>query len=342
MDPVRIAVIGAGLIGARHVACVDACPSAVLAAVVDPAEEAEALAARHGVPWWSDAGAMLNAGGVDGAIVAAPTHLHEPLGLACVAAGMPVLLEKPISQDVASAERLNLAAGAAGVPLLVGHHRRYAPTLERACALVRSGVLGRLVGASCHWCVAKPADYFAQAWRRGPGGGPVLINLIHDIDLLRMLLGEIVEVAALTSSAVRENETEDTAAIALRFANGGLGTVLLSDTAPSPWTWEQGTGESLNFPRSGQNALRLFGSEASLELPGLRLWRHDGAPDWTTPIASEATPAPDVDVFALQTAHFVEVIRGTAPRVSGRDGQASLAATLAVLEAARLGRSVRP
>lgn len=341
MQTARIAVVGAGLIGARHVACIAAGEGAVLAGLADPGSAAKGLAERHGVPWWADAEAMLAAGHIDGVVIAAPTDLHERIGMACIRAGVPALIEKPIAHDLAAADRLNDAAEAAKVTLLIGHHRRYEPAVTEARRLIAAGRLGRLVGVTCHWCVAKPAAYFAPAWRRGPGGGPVLINLIHEIDLLRTLLGDIREVSAFGSHAVRGHDTEDTAAIALRFQNGALGTILLSDAAPSPWTWEQGTGESPNFPKSGESAMRIFGTEAALELPGLRLWRHGGTPDWMTPIAAEDRSIARGDIFALQIAHFVDVIRGAAPGVSGREGQRSLAATLAVLEAARTGTAVR-
>lgn len=343
MEPVRIAVIGAGLIGAKHINYCTACPDVQLAAVADPDPSAEALAKAHGARWWSDVEKMFAAGGIDGAIVATPTALHEPVGIQCIEAGIPAIIEKPICHTLEAAERLNAAAEAKGVSILTGHHRRYNPWVAEARRLIESGALGRLVGLSAIWSCAKPDDYFKAEWRRAPGAGPVLTNLIHDIDLMRAMLGEISEVTALTSSAIRGFETEDTAALTLRFANGALGTVFVSDTAPSPWTWEQGTGE--NHPvyhELDENAYRLFGTDAAMEFPRLKIWRHIGAPDWTHEItASDVRPARE-DVYTLQIAHFVRVIRGQeAPIVSGREGQKTLAATLAVTDAARTGQTIR-
>lgn len=343
MERVRIAVIGAGLIGAKHIVYVVACPEAELVAVADPDPGARALAERAGAAYWADVGAMLAAGGIDGAIVATPTALHEPVGLQCVEAGVHAIIEKPICHTLDAAERLNTAAEARDVRLLIGHHRRYNPWLAEAQRLIEQGALGRIVGVSALFACAKPADYFEAAWRRTAGGGPVLTNLIHDVDLLRALLGEIAEVSALTSSAVRGFETEDTAAVTLRFHSGALGTVFCSDTAPSPWTWEQSTGENHPIYRElDENAYRIFGTEAAMEFPRLQIWRHIGPPSWSNEIIPGTARPERADVYTRQIAHFARVIRGLEePLVSGREGQKTLAATLGIFEAAATGRTIR-
>ena len=263
------------------------------------------------------------------------------MGLRCIDAGVAALIEKPICATVESAERLNHAAEQAGVPLLVGHHRRYNPAAAAAKRLLDAGALGRLVGISAIWCMCKPDSYYAAAWRRQPGGGPVLTNLIHEIDLLRYLAGDIIEVAGFTANAVRGFATEDSAALTLRFAGGALASVVMSDCAPSPWSWEQASGESPQFPANEQNPIRLFGTDAALEFPRLTVWRYRGAKSWTSPLDSAAVRVPGGDAFALQLAHFAAVIRDRAtPLVSGREGQRTLAVTLALFEAARTGRGV--
>ena len=191
MPPVRIAVIGAGLIGAKHIDHVMACPDADLVAVADPDPAARVPVEARGARYWSDTGKMLGAGGIDGVIVAVPTGLHEPVGLQCVEAGVHAIIEKPICATVEGAERLNAAAEAKGVHLLTGHHRRYNPWAAEAKRLIYEGHLGHLVAMHCTWCACKPAEYFALDWRRAPGGGPVLTNLIHEIDMMRYIIGEI-------------------------------------------------------------------------------------------------------------------------------------------------------
>ena len=341
MNPLRIAVIGAGYMGRKHIRYLAASEQWRLAAVVDPDAGAAQAAREHGARYHRGVGELLAREPVDGAIVAAPTALHEEVGLRCIDAGIPVLVEKPICATVESAERLNRAAEQAGVPLLVGHHRRYNPAAAAAKRLLDDGVLGRLVGISTIWCMCKPDSYYKAAWRRQPGGGPVLTNLIHEIDLLRYLAGDITEVAGFTGNAVRGFATEDSAALTMRFAGGALASVVMSDSAPSPWSWEQASGESPQFPHSGRNPTRFFGTEAALEFPRLVVWRYRGTKSWTSPLAAESVSVPGGDAFALQLSHFAAVVRdGAAPLVTGREGQRTLAVTLALFEAARSGTSV--
>ena len=343
MEPVRIAVIGAGLIGGKHIDYTMACPDAELVAVADPDASYRALAEANGAKYWDNVGAMLAAGGIDGAIVGTPTATHEDVGLQCVNAGVHAIIEKPICHTLEAAERLNSTAENKGVTLLTGHHRRYNPWVAEARRIIESGELGQLVGLQAVYACCKPADYFDLEWRRAPGGGPVLTNLIHEVDLMRAMLGEIAEVSAMTSSAIRGYQTEDSASITFRFENGALASVFVSDTAPSPWTWEQSTGESHpRFHEMEENAYRFYGTEAAMEFPRLKIWRHIGAPDWTNEITAQSVRPARADVYTLQIAHFARVIRGLEqPIVSGREGQKTLAATLAVFEAAETGRTVR-
>ena len=341
MNRLRIAVIGAGYMGRKHLQYLSASADCRLLALVDPDPAAQRAAHEHGARYCRDIGELLSGEPIDGAIVAAPTGLHEEVGLRCIDAGVPALIEKPICATVESAERLNRAAEQAGVPLLVGHHRRYNPAAAAAKRLLDAGALGRLVGISAIWCVCKPDSYYEAEWRRQPGGGPVLTNLIHEIDLLRYLAGDIIEVAGFTANAVRGFATEDSAALTLRFVGGALASVVMSDCAPSPWSWEQASGESPQFPANEQNPIRLFGTDAALEFPRLTVWRYRGAKSWTSPLDSAAVRVPGGDAFALQLAHFAAVIRDRAtPLVSGREGQRTLAVTLALFEAARTGRGV--
>ena len=136
---VRIAVLGAGLIGREHATRLLAEPEAELAAIVDPAEAGKTFATERGVAWFPAWGAIPPAALPDGAIVATPNPFHVEHGLGCIAAGVPVLVEKPLAEDVAGAERLVAAAEAAGVALLTGHHRRHNPMITRAREIIAAG-----------------------------------------------------------------------------------------------------------------------------------------------------------------------------------------------------------
>lgn len=340
---VRIAVAGAGMIGQAHVRRILDEPAAKLAAIVDPSPQAQALAAELQVPHLADLDEALRTIRPDGVVIATPNRLHVPQGLVAVAAGVPMLLEKPIADELEAADELVAAAEARAVPILVGHHRRHSPLVQRARAVVEGGRLGRIVAVSGLCLFRKPQPYFegAGAWRTQPGGGVVLINLIHVIDDLRNICGDIVAVQAVASNATRGFAVEDTAAILLTFASGALGTLILSDAAAAPWSWELTAGENKAYPQTDQACYLVAGTAGSLSVPRLDVWSHEGD-GWWTPIRAERSFVPEADPLTLQMRHFCAVIRGeTAPLLDGRGGARTLAATLAVTRAAATGGTVR-
>ena len=331
---VRIAVAGAGLIGLRHIAAIALAGGAELAAVIDPAPASAQVAAQAGVPRFAALDDMPD-GLADGIILATPNTLHVSGGLAAIARGLPVLVEKPVAVDLAEARRLVEAGEAAAVPVLTGHHRRYNPLIAAAKSMIEAGRIGRPVSVHGMFWLVKPDDYFDVDWRRRPGAGPVFMNLIHDIDLLRHLVGDVVAVQAQTANTARGHAVEETAVVLLEFANGALGTVNISDTIPAPWSWELTSGENPAYPPTGQACYMIGGTEGSLELPRLRLWQHEGKRSWWSPIVAQPPPRGQGDPLVIQIEHFAAVIRGEATsHVSGREGMNSLAVIEAVLKAA--------
>lgn len=344
MSPVRIAVVGAGLIGRKHIeALTSGVEDYVLAGVADPAPSAADAGRKRGYDVYASVEEMLAAAKPDGVVIATPNQLHVSTGLACVAAGLPILIEKPVADTVGEALRLIEAAEAAGVATLTGHHRRHNPIMAKAAGLIRDGAIGRPVAATALWLSHKPEGYHDLAWRREPGGGPVLINAIHDIDCLRMLLGDIETVQATTSSAARGFAVEDTAAAIFTFKSGALGTLMLSDAAVSPWSWETTSGENPAFPETEEDAILIAGAEGALAIPSLRLRRQQaGRQSWVETLSDERMEIVRADPYYAQMANFAAVIRGEAtPVVSGREGVATLATTLAITRSAETGAPAR-
>lgn len=342
METVRLGLVGAGSISARHLSAIEALEDVALVAIADPAEAAQGLAASLGVRCFGDTDAMLAAVPCDGVIVCTPTEHHGAPTLKALEAGAHVLVEKPVSATVAEAQEIIVCSARVGRHVLVGHQRRYYPQVERARAIVQGGELGQLVAVSGQWTLRKPDDYYAPDWRKRWQAGPVLTNLIHDMDCLRYICGEVESVQADVSNAVHGWEKEDAAALVIRFENGALGSFIISDQTTSPWSWEMALGENRSIPASGQNALRFMGREGSLEFPNLTLWRNDGAPcDWTRPVLREEIQLDAADPYIAQLSHFTQVIRGEdTPRIDAADAARTLAATVAVLESARSGERV--
>ncbi len=335
----RIAVVGAGQVGRKHAERV--ARDAILAGIVDPAPAAATLAQELSTRVFRSLADLLAETRPDGVIVATPSNLHHELGMACIAARLPVLIEKPLATLVEDACELVRAANEASVPLLVGHHRRYNPIVRRAKAEIESGRLGRIVSVQTTCWLAKPEQYFDVAWRREPGAGPVFTNLIHDIDLMRALCGEVTAVQAIATNAIRGYVVEESAAVLLQFANGAVGTMSVSDTAVAPWSWETTAGENPDFPKTGESCYRIAGTLGSISIPDLHVWHQDGSRDWRIPLHSKRLRTVAADPLALQIGHFSEVILGgTPPIVTGRDGLEALKIAVAVSEAAATGGTV--
>ena len=344
MSTTRIGLAGAGVIGRTHAALIHHSPDCVLVGIADPSDAARDLAASLGAAWYPTLNEMLDAGALDAVIIATPNDLHLPNALACIARGLPILVEKPVATTVEQGEALADAASRAGVAVLVGHHRRHNPIIAAARRVLREGALGELVTASVISAFAKPPEYFDLAWRTRDGtGGPVLINLIHEIDLIRFVCGEIASVQAITSNERRGYEVEDCASVLLRLTNNALVTVTLADCAASPWSWDLISGENPAHPKQPAPAQSHFicGTKASLALPTLDLWSYDGRPDWFAPIRRETLDVARANPYEIQLRHFLAVIAGSeVPLVGASDATQTLRATLAVKQAASSGQSV--
>jgi predicted dehydrogenase len=337
----RIAVVGLGAIGLKHAEIIAHEDMCELGPIADPTAAAREFAAAHGVRHFPTLEALLESDRPDGAIIGTPNALHRAGGIACMEAGVPALVEKPIADTLAAALALSHAAERTGVPLLIGHHRRHNPLIRRAREVIEDGKLGRLTAVTSLWMARKPDGYYDVPWRREAGGGPVLINFIHDVDLLRFMCGEIESIQSMTSNAVRGFSVEDTAVAIVRFENGALGTLTTCDASVSPWSWELSSGENPFYPRQHEICYLLTGTEGSLSLPKLEYWHYGSTKGWDQPLLCEVLDAPQDDPLAIQLRHFCRVIRGEEPPlISGADGARTLATAVALHRAARTGHRV--
>ena len=343
MSKVAVAVIGAGVIGRTHIETIGRSELAVLAGVAEPAAAGREEADRLGVPWSADYPELLDRVKPDAVIIATPNATHREVALACIARGIPAIVEKPIASTLEDAAAIAQASENSGVPILVGHHRRHNPIIKRARAIIADGTLGRLTNASVLYTFYKRPEYFELAWRRQPGGGPILINLIHEIDLVRHLCGEIATVQALTSNATRGFEVEDTAAVLLRLVNGALVTLSLCDTAVTPWSWDLAARESPSYPPQPVPVQTHFlcGTEGSLALPTLEHWSYHATKGWFSPISRTLAAFDRGDPYMEQLHHLCRVARREeVPLITAADGMQTLRATLAVHKAAQSGQMV--
>lgn len=317
----RLLVAGLGLIGSRHARAVLDHPGAELAGVVEPRAE---LRAHYDVPGF----AQLEDVDVpaDGAILATPSNLHADHAETALARGWACLVEKPLAADLAQADRIVAASARAGLPVLTGHHRRYHGCVRRLRQIVRAGNIGAPVLASAIWAVKKPDAYFQGNWRQGRDGSPVMINMVHDIDLLRFVIGEVAEVSAMGGQPVRGAGRVESGAISMRFDNGAIASIAFADTLPSPWGFEAATGENPNIGTTGQDCLWIAGTKGGVAFPSLTVW--GGAEDWSQAAAPTLVKTEPTQALTAQLDHFLDVLNGAQPVIDAADARRTLELTL--------------
>ncbi len=346
MRKLKLVVVGPGLIGKKHIELIAQRQDAELVAVVAPDREANrAVAMQSGVAFHESLRKCLAAHSPDGVIIASPNTFHAQQARVCIDHGVAVLIEKPITSNVHEGEQLVRLASQKGARVAVGHHRAHSPIMKCAREVIRSQRLGNLVTVSGSAQFIKPRQYFIDGpWRTRIGGGPILINLIHEVGNLRALCGDIVEVQAMASSKIRRYPVEDTVVINLQFASGVLGTFILSDAAASASSWEQTTGENPSYPQYPQeNCYLVSGTKGSLAIPTMRLryFPNDIEPSWWSPFSEEVVPVVKRDPLACQLENFLDVIRWRCePLVCAADGLQNLLVTEAIRLSALTRRSI--
>jgi predicted dehydrogenase len=210
--------------------------------------------------------------------------------------------------------------------------------------MIKSGELGDIAGISVLWSMYKPSEYFEVGeWRKRKGGGPILINTIHEMDDLRYMYGEIERVYAETSNKTRKFEVEDTVSVSVRFTDGVLASVLMCDTAPSLWAYEATMGENKFFFPTKGDIYHFLGNRASLTFPGMvKVYYADPAKmGWQYPLTTEHLDIRSSDPYPEQMSHFCRVVRGEEePRTSGEDALRTLCVTSAILESVENGKPI--
>ncbi|WP_159621094.1 Gfo/Idh/MocA family protein [Ruania rhizosphaerae] len=233
----RFGVIGVGIIGRKHVERIrqDDVPAELVAVADASAEAARSIASDYGVEAETVEGLLVRED-VDAVVIAIPSGLHADAAVAALDAGKHVLLEKPIDVTVDAADRIIAAERRSGKVLSVVSQRRFLPESGFLRESIRSGSLGSITSATVEIALWRTQEYYdSGAWRGTwalDGGGALMNQGVHLVDLALWLLGEVEEVHAYGGLLAHENiEVEDTISITARFAGGGVLTFLASTTA---------------------------------------------------------------------------------------------------------------
>ncbi len=347
MSEIGFGIVGAGRVTRYHAEAIARTDGARLVAVCrSSAEQAAEAEARFGVPCETSYEALLARPDVDAVCICTPSGLHAAQAIAAARAGKHVLLEKPMALALADADATIAACREAGVVLQIAQQRRTDPLFGAVHKAVEVEALGRMVLGIVTVPYNRTESYYASADWRGTwtldGGGALMNQGIHLVDLLVWYMGDVAEVRASADTLARTIEVEDTVAATLRFASGALGSVVAT-TATAP-----------GYPYR----VEIYGDRGGVQIEGemLARWEVDLprperaespiANGGRAPVAAGAGASP-TGIGAEGHTHLVAdlaaAIRdGRKPLVPGEEGRRALSLVLAIYEAARTGEVVRP
>jgi predicted dehydrogenase len=306
---IKICVVGTGLMGLQHIKAIVKSNKASLHSIVDIGNNAIGLSKKFKVTLFKDTKELLAQNKPDAVIIATPNQLHEEHTLRFLKKKIPVLLEKPISDNIKSAKKIINSSKKNKTPLLIGYHRRHNLIVSKVKNIISSGKLGKIISVNILCWLYKHKNYYNEKWRMQKGGGPLGINLVHDIDMICFLLGPVKYVQAFTTNRNRKFKVEDTAIVSL----------------------------------INQSAYMIGGDKGSLQFPNLKIWYYKKERSWWNNIlVSKDKNIKDDNTLVNQINHFTDVItKKIKPKVNGNDGIISLKIFDAIKKSSKSGKKVR-
>lgn len=344
----RFGIIGCGMISNRHAKALCSLKDVEIAAFADPMEErAQKMASEYGCAWYKDYTEMLKRPDIDIVNICTPSSMHSEQCIEAAKAGKHVIVEKPIDISLEAADRMIAACRDAGVKLTCIFQRRYEDVIIKLKEAVEEGKLGQLNFGACHTKWYRTQEYYdGGAWRgtwKMDGGGALMNQSIHYIDLLQYIMGPIDEVFGYCATRAHERiEVEDIAAVTVRFKNGAVGMI---------------EGNTAAFP-GFYTRLDIYGSDGSviiqdekivewkLKCEGVKVMDDYGNAENDTIkvkcVEAPATRNADYEGHARQIQAFADAIRNNLNiPVAAEDGRYTLAVIQAIYESARTGRPVK-
>ncbi|MCC6442468.1 MAG: Gfo/Idh/MocA family oxidoreductase [Armatimonadetes bacterium] len=337
----RFGLIGAGNIAGIHAQALQEVEDAVLIAVADPVPALrEGFAGKWNVQGFGDYNDMLKLPELDVVCICTPSGLHAPQGIAAAGAGKHVVVEKPIALNPADADALIAACKKNGVALSPVSQRRFERPIARLKAAIDEGRLGRLVLGNAHVKWFRTREYYAGSNWRGTwkmdGGGALMNQSIHAIDLIRWLMGPVDSLYGYTATLAHDIEVEDTATAVLRFASGALGNIE-GTTAAWPGLFmrlELHGDKGSAVVQDGDITYFQTEDGGPLDDEDIHIAHISSGAANPMSITSEGHKAQLQDVVAA-------VREGRPPRMTGEDGRNAVAIICAIYESARTGEAVR-
>ena len=355
----RFGILGCGVIGPHHAKAIAGLDDAELVMVADEIpDRARKLAGEYGCDWTGDESKLLSSPEVDAVCVCTPSGMHAEAGVAALQAGKHVVMEKPVDVTLEAADRLLGAQRATGGKVAVISQHRFDPATLAVKEAVDGGLFGRVTSGSAEVRWWRSQSYYDSGGWRGTwalDGGGVLINqAIHSIDLLQWLVGPVIEVAAYTELLAHENiEVEDTAVAILRFASRAVGTIVATTAAYPGLTarivvhGDRGSAvidddrlEYFHAAADDEEGAAAYGAGGGGNQAEEEMERFGGG--------AGAGPGAGADPASLSMAHrdqildFIRAVReGRKPMVDAVEGRKPLAIIRAIYESSETGKPAK-
>jgi predicted dehydrogenase len=249
MNTVRYGVIGLKRAGMGHVAAALTHDNVEIAAVADVDQPLVSQTATElGCAGFEDYRRMLETGCVDAVSIATPNHLHYPIGLDCLKAGVHIFTEKPFTTRKSEADALIKLANENGLKISVNFSYRTHRSSQLMKEYIDSGALGPIMRVLWTWAHLKPERYYTDdPWRgtiQQSGGGVLMSNASHELDLINWLIGAPKEVSAFVGNQLHDIEVEDSVCASVMFANGAYGSLQFTANQPPAYSVRQVAGQN--------------------------------------------------------------------------------------------------
>lgn len=335
MRTVGFGIVGCGMISRFHAAAIESVDGARLVGVFDPVPEAAERAAHaYGTRKFDSLEEMLACKETEAVCVCTPNGLHAPIALKALDAGRHVVIEKPMALTLKDADEIARAALRQNLCVSVISQLRFSPAIQAVKQALEEKRLGKVVSASLAMKYWRDSAYYASSNWRGTwamdGGGALMNQGIHGVDLLQYLAGPVCRLTAVCKTQTKKIEVEDSAAAVLEFENGAVGTLEGSTTCRP------------GYPRR----LEICGDLGSVVLEEEDILRWDVPGEAPTLPRHESRAATDPSAIDAsgherQLRNVVHAIRGEEPLwIDAAEGRKPVEIILAVYESSRLGRPV--
>ena len=338
---VRFGVIGCGEIAVRTCEGISAAPNASIGMLMDERPEVLSdLAEFYGAPTTTDVNEVLASPDLDAIYIATPHDLHVPLGIRAARAGKHVLVEKPISTNLADADELIAVCKEQSVKLGVAFLAQVDAAMSAARDLIRAGILGKIIAVRLSALSDKPDYYWHGGYTRRvhtdwrtlkarSGGGILIMNLVHDLNTVRWVTGlEVVRVYSEYDTLATDVEVEDTIGVVMRYDNSGIGVI-------------QGSSAMRGGGHQDARGPRVYGTKGQLILSDRPLIYLTEAPEGSAPNSWQELrfSGPAGDRAQMISRFAAAILKDEDPPVSGLDGRKALEIIVA---AYRSGESRQP